>query len=152
MKFAKPMAAGALAISAAACTPQTPPTPSTPATPALAAAVQQLPPGRIYTFHSTPQSGCPGLDWHVVLGEGNTLDGIIAWNNMQSMAHAYGNINPQTRTFQMTAQEVGGQHRTATINGTVRSDGYLVANIAGPNVSCQGVIVGWSAAPPPGGG
>ena len=43
-------------------------------------------------------------------------------------------------------------HRTATINGTVRSDGYLVANIAGPNVSCQGVIVGWSAAPPPGGG
>ena len=152
MKFAKSMAAGALAISAAACTPQTPPTPSTPATPAVAAAVQQLPPGRIYTFHSTPQSGCPGLDWHVVLGEGNTLDGIIAWNNMQSMAHAYGNINPQTRTFQMTAQEVGGQHRTATINGTVRSDGYLVANIAGPNVSCQGVIVGWSAAPPPGGG
>jgi hypothetical protein len=114
--------------------------------------MQQLPPGRIYTFHSTAQSGCPGLDWHVVLTGDNMLDGMIAWNNMQSMAHATGSVNPQTRTFQMTAQEVGGRGRTATINGTVRTDGYLVANISGPNVNCQGVTVPWSAPPPPSGG
>jgi hypothetical protein len=147
MTLCRSMATAALVISAAACTPQPPPTPPSPA---VAAAIQQLPPGKIYTFHSTPQSGCPGLDWHVVLLGDNTLDGMIAWNNMQSMAHASGNINPQTRTFQMTAQEVAGQGRTATINGTIRPDGYLVANVSGPNVSCQGIVVGWSPVTPPG--
>ena len=74
----------ALVISAAACTPQPPPPPSA----AVASAVQQLPPGRIYVFHSTAQSSCPALDWHVVLDENGTLDGVIAWNSMQSLAHA----------------------------------------------------------------
>ena len=149
MALIRSVATGALAISAAACTPQVPP--SSPS-PAVMAATQQLPPGRIYTFHSTPQSGCPGLDWHVVLVGDYTLDGIIAWNNMQSLAHANGSINPQTRTFQMTAQEVGGMGRTANINGTVRSDGYLFANITGPSVTCQGILVGWSPQAPPSGG
>jgi acyl-homoserine lactone acylase PvdQ len=85
----------------------------------------------------------PALDWHVVLQPDGSLDGVIAWNNMQSLAHALGSLNAQSRTFQMTVLEVGGQGRTATINGTVRQDGYLVANISGPNVNCQGVIVGW---------
>jgi hypothetical protein len=147
MTMTRSTAAGVLVISAAACTPQ----PAAPP-PAAAAAMQQLPPGRVYTFHSSPQSGCPGLDWHVVLTADNTLDGMVAWNNMQSMAHASGNLNPQARTFQMTAQEVGGQGRTANISGTVRPDGYLVANIAGPNVNCQGIMVGWSVPPPPSGG
>jgi hypothetical protein len=87
-----------------------------------------------------------------VLSGDNTLDGIIAWNNMQSIAHATGSVNPQTRTFQMTAREVGGRGRTATIDGTVRNDGYLVANIAGPSVNCQGITVPWSAPAPPSGG
>lgn len=147
MTFTRSMAAGVLVISAAACTPQKPPTP-----PATAAAVQQLPPGRVYTFHSTPQGGCPGLDWHVVLTSDNMLDGMIAWNNMQSIAHATGNINTQSRTFQMTAREVGGRGRTATISGTVRPDGYLVANVTGPNIDCQGITVAWSVPPPPSGG
>ena len=143
MTLAKYVGLGALAVGAAACTPKPPPPP------AAAAAMQQLPPGRIYTFHSSAQSGCPGLDWHVVLTPDNMLDGMVAWNNWQSMAHASGTINPQARTFQMTAEELGGQHRTADISGTVRSDGYLVANISGPNVNCQGIMVGWSAPPPP---
>jgi len=135
---------GALAVAAAACTPKPPAPP-----PAATAAMQQLPPGRVYTFHSSAQSGCPGLDWHVVLTPDNMLDGMIAWNNWQSMAHATGSVNPQTRTFQMTAEEVGGRHRTADISGTVQTDGYLVANISGPNVNCQGIKVGWSVPPPP---
>jgi hypothetical protein len=75
----------------------------------------------------------------------NTLDGMIAWNNMQSMAHATGTVNTQSRTFQMTAHEVGGRGRTATVSGTIRPDGYLVANVSGPNIDCQNITIPWSA-------
>lgn len=102
------------------------------------------PEGRVYSFHSGPQGGCPGLDWHVV-AQGTSLQGMIAWNNMKSMAHATGTVNPTAKTFEMTAKEVGGQGRTATISGSVRPDGYLVANIKGPNVNCQNVTVQWFA-------
>lgn len=148
MRLFRPVAVGALVICGAACTPQ----PTPPPSPALAPAVQQLPPGRVYVFHSTAQSSCPALDWHVVLTPDGNLDGVIAWNNMQSLAHASGTINAQGRTFQMTAHEVGGRQRSATINGTVRQDGYLVANISGPGVNCQGINVAWFVPPPPNGG
>ena len=143
--FRSYLAAGAVVMSAAACTPQPPPPPPSPA---VASAVQQLPPGRVYVFHSTAQSSCPALDWHVVLTPDGALDGVIAWNNMQSLAHASGSLNAQSRTFQMTALEVGGQHRTATINGTVAQNGYLVANISAPNLNCQGITVPWFVPPP----
>src|SRR5262249_11340342 len=29
---------------------------------------QDMPEGRLYTFHSSAQHGCPALDWHVVVG------------------------------------------------------------------------------------
>ncbi len=104
----------------------------------------QLPPGRIYAFHSSANGSCPALDWHIVLEAGGSLAGMISWNNMQSMAHASGSVNTQTGAFQMTATEQGGQGRTATISGTVDSNtGWLVANIQGPNVRCQGVKVPW---------
>src|SRR5215813_10511757 len=103
---------------------------------------QGAPEGRVYSFHSGPQGGCPGLDWHVV-AQGNSLQGMIAWNNMKDMAHATGTVNPTAKTFEMTAKEVGGQGRTATISGSVRSDGYLVANIKGPSVDCKNVTVQW---------
>ena len=45
------------------------------------------------------------------------------------------------RNFKMTATEVGGAGRTATITGQVRSDGWLVANIIGPNVDCKNITV-----------
>jgi hypothetical protein len=115
-----------------------------------AASAQGLPEGRIYSFHSSPQHGCPSLDWHVV-ANGDSLSGMISWNNMQHMARASGTLNIQSRTFQMTAKEVGGQNRTATITGTVRQDGWLVAQISGPGVQCTGVTVQWQAPPPPNG-
>jgi hypothetical protein len=44
----------------------------------------------------------------------------------------------------MTAKELGGQGRTATIQGTADSNlGWLMADILGPNVKCQGVKVPW---------
>src|SRR6516225_835723 len=57
------------------------------------ASAQALPAGRVYTFHSTPQGSCPALDWHVVVQSNGDLSGMIAWNNMQSMARATGTVN-----------------------------------------------------------
>jgi hypothetical protein len=115
------------------------------------AAAQPLPEGRIYAFHSSAQGGCPALDWHVVVGANNTLDGMISWDAMKSMAHASGSVNAQARTFSMRAKEVGGQGRTATVDGTLRGDGYLLANIKGPNVTCTNVAVPWYVTPVAGG-
>ena len=70
---------------------------------------------------------------------------------MNTIAKATGTMNMQTRTFQMTAKEVGGQGRTANINGTLRSDGWLVANVTAPNVKCTGILVPWYT-PPAGAG
>lgn len=136
MTLGKLIAAGAVAI-AATCG---------------VASAQGMPEGRVYTFHSSAQAGCPALDWHVVAGANGTLQGMIAWNDMNQMAHASGTVNMQARTFQMNAKEVGGQGRTATVTGTVRQDGWLTANVKGPNINCQGINVPWFVPPPPGGG
>jgi len=74
---------------------------------------------------------------------------MISWNNMESLARAAGSINMTSGAFQMTAQEVGGQGRTATSDGTVNtSNGWLTANIQGQNVSCTGVQIPWFAPTP----
>ncbi len=84
------------------------------------------------------------MDWHIVAEGNGTLEGMISWNGMQDMAKATGTYNAQSGTFQMTAKEVGGQSRTATIKGTADSNtGWLTADIEGANVKCQGVKVHW---------
>lgn len=115
------------------------------------ASAQQAPEGRIYVFHSKAQASCPALDWHVVVAGNDTLTGMIAWDDMKAIARVSGTVNMSAKTFEMTAKETGGQGRTATINGTVRSDGWLVANIKGPNVNCQGINVPWFVPSPSGG-
>ena len=115
------------------------------------ASAQALPPGRVYSFHSSAQGSCPALDWHLVVQSNGNLAGMISWNNMESMAHATGTVNMQARTFAMKAVEQGGQGRTAEVTGTVRQDGWLIADINGPGVACKGVNVPWGVAPPAGG-
>lgn len=111
-----------------------------------------LPPGRLYVFHSGPGGGCPGLDWHVVVDAGNALTGIIAWNNMQSLARVTGSINRQTGALELTAHEVGGQGRTATATGKVDpGSGWMTADVQGQDVKCQSIKVPWFT-PPSGGG
>jgi len=39
------------------------------------ALAQGVPEGRLYTFHSRAQAGCPALDWHVIVGANNSLSG-----------------------------------------------------------------------------
>jgi len=123
----KLMAASALAL-AAACG---------------VASAQMLPEGRIYAFHSRAQAGCPELDWHLVVGANNALTGMISWDNMKSVAHAWGTANPANRSFTMEAVKEGGSGNGAAIDGTIRPDGWLVANIKGQNVNCQGIVVQW---------
>jgi hypothetical protein len=108
-----------------------------------------LPPGRLYAFHSGAGGGCPGLDWHMVVEPNNALTGIIAWNNMQSMAHVTGSVNKQTGAFELTAHEVGGQARTATATGTVDpGTGWMTASVQGEGVKCQSIKVPWFSPPP----
>jgi len=107
------------------------------------ASAQGLPEGRIYAFHSKAQAGCPALDWHLVVGANNTLSGMLAWDNMKNMATVSGSVNMATRTFQMAGKRVGGTGSGATITGTVEQSGWLVANIKGANVNCQGIKVPW---------
>jgi hypothetical protein len=134
MTMSKLLAAAALAFAAS-----------------LSIAVAQVPEGRVYIFHSKPAGACPALDWHVVVGAGGSLSGMIAWDDMKAMAKATGSVNQQTRTFTMNATEVGGQGRKATIDGQVRQDGWLIANVKAPNVTCTGITVPFYTAPPSGG-
>jgi hypothetical protein len=113
------------------------------------AAAQPLPVGRVYTFHSAAKGTCPPLDWHMVVDEGGVLNGMISWNNMQSMARATGTVN--AGVFKMTAIEEAGPNpgRTATITGNVNTgDGWLTANIDGPQVKCDNIHVPWFSPPP----
>jgi hypothetical protein len=107
--------------------------------------------GKVFAFHSPPRGACPSLDWHLVAESNGKLTGMISWNAMQDMAKAAGSYNMQSRTFKLDAKEVGGQGRTATVSGTIRQDGWLVANISGPNVKCEQVAVPFLAGPAMGG-
>jgi hypothetical protein len=137
MRVMRLIATGVLALTAATGT---------------ASAQQQpynLPPGRIYAFHSGPGGGCPGLDWHIVVEADNALVGIIAWNNLQSLAHVTGSVNTQTGAFELTAHEVGGQGRTATATGTVDpGTGWMTGTVQGQDVQCQSIKVPWFTPPP----
>ncbi len=102
----------------------------------------QLPaPGTLFALHSTAQGACPALDWHVVVGEGGTLSGMISWNGMKSVANVTGTTNAEHQ-FSMTATEIGGEGRTATITGQRRPrDGWLIADVDGPGIACKQIEV-----------
>lgn len=117
----------------------------------LGTASAQSPGGQLYAFQSKAMAGCPALDWHIVVNSNGAANGMISWDGMKSMAKATGTVNASAKTFTMTAVEVGGQGRSANINGTLRSDGWLVANVTAPNVKCTGILVPWYT-PPAGAG
>src|SRR4051812_23518793 len=107
----------------------------------------QAPEGTVYVFHSSKTGTCPALDWHVMVGANNALTGMIAWDDMKAMAQATGSIGAN-QTFTMTAKEMGGQGRTATVTGKV-SSGWLNADIKGPNFECKNIQVQvWRPGPP----
>jgi hypothetical protein len=98
-------------------------------------------PGTLFVLHSQAQGTCPALDWHGVVGDNGTLSGMVAWNDMKTMARVTGTTNAEHQ-FSMTATEIGGAGKTATITGQRRpADGYLVANINGPDIACHEIEV-----------
>ena len=100
-----------------------------------------LPEGRIYVLHSSATGSCPSLDWHIVVERNDVLAGMVAWDNMRTMARATGRVNRKAGTFQMTVVELGGRGRTAAVEGTIGVDGTATATIKGPAVSCESVTV-----------
>lgn len=116
----------------------------------LGMAVAQVPQGRIYVLHSPAAGACPSLDWHIVVEPNDILAGLIAWDDMKTMARATGKVDRPTHTFTMTAVEMGGQGRTATVDGKVEKNGTIIANINGPNVTCKSVTVRTYRVPPNG--
>jgi hypothetical protein len=97
----------------------------------------QVPEGRIYALHSKAEGACPSLDWHIVVEPNGVLAGMIARDDMQTMARATGTINQENRTFSMIAKEIGGQTRTATINGQINGNRWITAKIKGPQGTCN---------------
>jgi len=130
MMIGKLMALGALIFGAPLC-------------PVLA----QMPKGSVYVFHSQARGGCPSLDWYIVVETGDTLAGMIAWDDMSTMTKASGRLDRSHHTFHIVLTEIGGQERTATVEGKVEDDGRIVANIKGPNVTCTAVSIPISKAP-----
>jgi hypothetical protein len=106
---------------------------------ALAQGQQNVVPGSVLTVHTGARGACPALDWHIVVGQNNTLSAVIAWDDMKAVARGTGTVNMQARTFMLDVKEVGGQGRTAKIDGTVRQDGWFMAHITGPGVECRDV-------------
>ena len=114
----------------------------------LALARQVVPKDRVFVYHSEGSGGCPALDWHIVVVANNALHGMIAWSNMADIANVTGSVTP-SRTFTIHAVDVtGGQGQAATVTGRVRSDGWIVANINGPKIDCQGISGPWFVKPP----
>jgi len=101
----------------------------------------QMPDGSVYVLHSRAHGGCPSLDWYIVVEERGILAGMIAWNDMKMMTRAAGTVDRPHHRFTMAATEIGGQGRTATIEGKARDDGRLVASIKGPSIACTVVAV-----------
>ena len=66
---------------------------------------------------------------------------MIAWNDMKTMTKAIGTVDRPRHTFSMTATEIGGQARIATIEGEAHDDGRLVARIKGPSITCTAVAI-----------
>jgi hypothetical protein len=115
---------------------------SAPVLTVLAGAATPPPPeGRIYALHSQAIGGCPSLDWYMLVETNDIVAGMIAWDDMKTMFRATGQIDRQSNTFTMTASEIGGQARIATVGGQIRDNGTVIANIKGPNVACDSVIL-----------
>jgi hypothetical protein len=103
--------------------------------------------GKVYAFHTKVVVGCPALDWHVVIGENNTLFGVTGLEDMKTMFAVTGTFDA-SRKFHLDGKEIGGP-RTAALNGVVRENGVMVATLGGLPVgsACQGksVYVRWNS-------
>jgi hypothetical protein len=112
------------------------------------AADARLPEDRMYILHSKAIGTCPSLDWHIAASADGSLSGLIAWDGMKWIAKATGRVDRENRTFSMTAVVIGAEERKAAIDGQVRKDGWLIANVRGDRINCSAIAVPIYAGPP----
>jgi FlaG/FlaF family flagellin (archaellin) len=95
--------------------------------------------GTTYALHSNAASGCPALDWHLVVQNDGTIGGMVGVNDMKTMFRVHGTYSGAN--FQLQGQEVGGK-RTAAVNGQLQ-DQNIALSIGGLPVgsACQGKTV-----------
>ena len=93
----------------------------------------------LYVLHSAADGSCPALDWHVIVGADNAVSGMIAWNDMKSVARVDGTLTAD-KAFHLDAKEIGGAGKTAVIDGTL-IPGWLQASIKGPGVDCANIKI-----------
>ena len=96
-------------------------------------------PGTSYVLHSNAASGCPALDWHLVVMSDGSISGIVGVNDMQTMYKVTGTSSGAN--FHLDGKEVGGT-RTAAVNGQLQ-DQKIALSIGGLPVgnACQGKTV-----------
>jgi hypothetical protein len=102
--------------------------------------------GRVYTLHTKSVGGCPSMDWHIVVGDNNTLSGMIAVDNMKTVFRVTGSYEAG-KSFRLDGKQVDG-NRTGAINGRIDPTGTMEATLGGLPVgsACQGktVYVRWN--------
>jgi len=104
-------------------------------------------PGRVMSFHSEPSSGCPGLDWHIVVAANNQLKGMISWDDMHDIARVTGSANPDGR-FHLVFPGMKGSGKGGSIEGQFPDyNGYLTAHVVGAGCPQQDVKVEWFRSP-----
>jgi hypothetical protein len=98
--------------------------------------------GALYAFHTSPQGGCPGLDWHITV-QGDNLEGFVAWDHGKHVARLDGKIIPvsagKERSFKLDAVEVGSGKK-ATVQGNAGGE-VINASIEGSGTACDGKIL-----------
>jgi hypothetical protein len=93
----------------------------------------------VFVYHTRPNGGCPGLDWHIVTESDGMLRGVVAWDQMKHMARLEGKMNAD-RTFKMDAKVIDGSGKTATASGIAAGD-YINAEVTGSGTTCDGKLL-----------
>jgi hypothetical protein len=96
--------------------------------------------GQIFAFHSQPAGDCPELDWFLVVRESGNLLGMVGWNDMRLVARLSGTIDAK-KSFHMDATEIGVTGKTVAVDGQFGRDGWITANIKGPDIDCKNIRV-----------
>jgi hypothetical protein len=89
----------------------------------------------LYSFHTAAASGCPALDWHVVVGSDRKLSGMVGWAGTHT-ASLGGTIGANGK-FNALATE-GATGKTAAVQGSV-SGSYLQISVSGTGSPCDNV-------------
>lgn len=94
--------------------------------------------GGLYSFHTGPASGCPGLDWHVVLAPDGKITGMVGWAGMTRTATLSGTMG-RNDTFTGTATDAK-TGKVASVAGSAGGS-FIDISISGTGTPCDNVVL-----------